>query len=57
MKWKDYHRVYAEYFRNKKEDKEYFQDWNAWYIDGRDVDEKKIFTYWDKYYITKMKNA
>jgi len=48
-----YNRIYMEYKRDKWDTK-YFTLWNQWLILPSDLDESRIFTYQDIYYIKKM---
>jgi len=50
LKWKEYNRVYNDHW-NKQFNIDYFRSWNWWDIEWRYVDESKIFTAWDLYYI------
>ena len=51
--WKDYYRAYADLRRNKKKAIPYFLEWNSEQINPIELDEYKLFTPADYYYIKK----
>jgi len=51
MQWLNYQRCYMEHNRLNKKSVDYFIDWNNWKIDPLELNEYKIFTPTDLYYI------
>lgn len=48
---------YTTYMREKRNKTlTYFKKWNRWRVQGKDIEEDKIFNYTDLYYIKTMSN-
>ena len=54
LKWKDYHKVYNNHWYSHF-NVEYFTTRNGWNIKWKYIDESKIFTSADLYYIRQNK--
>jgi len=55
IRWKEYNRIYMEFKRCNK-DSSHFRDINNWKIKWRDIDEDKLFTWYDKFYANNWDN-